>query len=258
MALTKFRNSTISKKMPKYNALNTRVSKNLVFSFDGSDKGSYSGSGTSVFDLSGNSRTGTLINGVGFSTDASGCFTFNGTNQYINFPYTLTSPDTLSHTYSVWFNWDGSGGGTDGRRFLIESYDAAQLSPWHFSHWVQSAAQAGTSQKMQLSSTPYQNIVGNTTIEANRWYNFVAVTYRDTTFTGVTMYLNGLFDGNGTTILNNSTYKGFNVGSYRGTDGIADNRWFSGKISEMSIYDRALSREEVLQNFEYSRVRHGI
>jgi MSHA biogenesis protein MshQ len=258
MAITKFRESQIGKFLPKYFNNKTDVNSGLLFYIDGSNKTCYPGSGTTVFDLSGNSRNGTLINGTGFSTDASGCFTFNGTNQYINFPHTPTNSTTSEHTLSAWFNWDGSGGGTDGRRFLIESYRADNTgTPWQFSLWVQSSGQAGSVPRMQVSSSPYQNLTGNTTIEANRWYN-VTIVYSRNLLYGVQIYINGMFDSEGVTVNNNTDYDGFNVGSYRGISTIADNRWFSGKISEMKIYNKALTELEIVQNFNYSRIRHGV
>jgi hypothetical protein len=258
MAITKLRESQIGKLLPKYFNSKTDVNTGLLFYIDGSSKASYPGTGTTVFDLSGNSRNGTMTNGVGFSSDASGCFTFDGTNDYINFPYALTTSTTNEHTLSVWFNWDGAGGGSDGRRFLIESYRTDNVgTPWQFSLWVQSSAQAASVPRMQLSSSPYQNLVANTTISSNNWYN-ITVVYNRNDLYGVKVYVNGVLDGQGVTVNNNTNYDGFNVGSYRGTSGVADNRWFSGKISEMKIYNRALTQSEILQNFNYSRIRHGI
>ena len=60
------------------------VDDGLVFSLDAAVSRSYSGSGLTIYDLY--SGTGaTLINGVGYSSINSGYFSFDGTNDYINF-----------------------------------------------------------------------------------------------------------------------------------------------------------------------------
>ena len=60
------------------------VKDGLVFALDAAVSRSYSGSGFTIYDL--RSGTGaTLINGVGYSSVNSGYFSFDGTNDYINF-----------------------------------------------------------------------------------------------------------------------------------------------------------------------------
>ena len=58
----------------------------LEILFDPNNPGSYPGSGDSIFDLSGNSRTGTLYGSPSFSANY---MNFDGSNDYIQFP-TLT------------------------------------------------------------------------------------------------------------------------------------------------------------------------
>ena len=59
------------------------VTNGLVLAWDAANPKSYPGSGTTVYDLSGNGNNGTLYNGTGFSTNYKGVFTFDGTNDYI-------------------------------------------------------------------------------------------------------------------------------------------------------------------------------
>jgi hypothetical protein len=59
------------------------VQSNLVFHYDPSNIQSYSGAGTTITDLSANGIDGTLVNGVGYS---SNLFTLDGTNDYIDLP----------------------------------------------------------------------------------------------------------------------------------------------------------------------------
>lgn len=59
------------------------VTNGLVLAWDAANPKSYPGSGTTIYDLSGNGNNGTLYNGVGFSTNYKGVLTFDGTNDYI-------------------------------------------------------------------------------------------------------------------------------------------------------------------------------
>ena len=52
------------------------VTDNLKLFFDAANPKSYPGSGTTLYDLSGNDNHGTLINDPSFSSDQGGCFTF--------------------------------------------------------------------------------------------------------------------------------------------------------------------------------------
>ena len=59
------------------------VTTGLVLAWDAANPKSYPGSGTTIYDLSGNGNHGTLNNGVGFSTNYKGILTFDGTNDYV-------------------------------------------------------------------------------------------------------------------------------------------------------------------------------
>ena len=53
---------------------------------------------------------------------------FDGVNDYVDINHKVIPNDTEEVSYQVKFNYDGSGGGTDGRRFLLESYPVWSLS----------------------------------------------------------------------------------------------------------------------------------
>lgn len=77
------------------------VTDGLVISLDASDINSYRGSGTSLTDLTGNNRNGTLINGPSYSTAYGGSIVFDGINDTINIPYfNLT---TQSFAVDLWY-----------------------------------------------------------------------------------------------------------------------------------------------------------
>lgn len=85
---------------------------------------------------------------------------------------------------------------------------------------------------------------GSTGIETGQWYHLVGM--RDEDANGK-IYVNGNLDKTGA-VDAASTDGGGNV--HCGTKGNKSMDWFRGIIDEVSIYNRALSDAEVMQNFE--------
>jgi hypothetical protein len=60
------------------------ITDGLVLYLDAGNPASYPGSGTTWFDLSGNGNNGTLVNGVGYTSDNLGSLVFDGVDDYVN------------------------------------------------------------------------------------------------------------------------------------------------------------------------------
>ena len=78
----------------------------LVLQVDASNPSSYSGTGTTWFDLSGNDYDGILTNGTSYSSEFGGVITFTGSNsQYVTFgdpiETRLTSSNAVTFTTCV-------------------------------------------------------------------------------------------------------------------------------------------------------------
>jgi hypothetical protein len=72
------------------------VRSGLVLALDAADRNSYRGSGTSWFDLSGNTNTGTLTNGPTFNGGNGGSIVFDGVDDYADFGNVLASLTNLT------------------------------------------------------------------------------------------------------------------------------------------------------------------
>ena len=72
----------------------------LILSLDASNYRSYTGSGTSWYDLSSNNITATLTNGPTYSATNAGNIVFDGTNDYAVMPFTTILNDC---TFNFWF-----------------------------------------------------------------------------------------------------------------------------------------------------------
>ena len=69
------------------------ITDGLVFAQDAASARSYPGSGTSWYDLSNDKNTGTLYNGVSYSTTDGGTMSFDGNDDYMQSDVSTTSLD---------------------------------------------------------------------------------------------------------------------------------------------------------------------
>lgn len=210
------------------------VFSNLTMYLNASDPTSYSGSGSTWYDISGNSADITLVNSPTFTSGSPGYFTFNGTNQYGTGSKTGVL-NNGSYTKSVWFYLNGYG----------DNNLSSSFSGGHFMYM------AGTN-RIYCGHTDWGNYgayPSSQTFNLYTWY-YAALTF-DTT-NGMTLYVNGLqdstytanknaFSGNGST--NIATFGGGNL--------------LNGRISKAFFYDKRLTSSEVLQNYNSTKSEYG-
>jgi len=222
------------------------ITSGLVLNLDASNALSYSGTGTTWTDLSGNNINGTLMNGAAYSSANGGTLVLDGVNDYIAFNLgnyktmfgTITSFSTwvkytnVSGYTAIFGDWNSSGA-DESARFALNGYGNV---PGKISGYIMSNGGGGDS--------------STTTILPNVWYHY-SMTYDGTT---QKMYVNGVLEAQSThSIAANGTGK-FAIG--RGGD-------YSGlyapiNISNFQVYNRALSSTEVTQNFNAAKTRFGL
>jgi hypothetical protein len=193
---------------------------------DAGKASSYSGSGNQWNDLSGNNNTGTLQNSPTYSSSNGGILTFNGSNQYTTFNSPVNIPiGNSNYTISVWFN-------------------AANLGSNGFVGW----GNYGTTNQvnaLRLSATGFihywwgNDLSVNTALSINTWYNVVA------RFDGTNrqLWLNNVLIGGDTPGSSHNVPNANNLTI--GTTNV--NEYFNGKISNVEIYNRAISDSEIAE-----------
>ena len=67
-------------------------------------------------------------------------------------------------------------------------------------------------------------------------------------------YINGLLQNTRTSSHSSSTFSNLYIGSDSGTVG----RYYNGRISNVQIYNRALSATEIVQNYNATKKRYGL
>jgi len=220
----------------------------LTVYLDAANTRSYSGSGITVNGLFGGIG-GTLVNGIGFSSQNSGSFFYDGTNDYLRLPLNFFIHDSgTPFTISVWFRT-----GTSGMIFGQENGE----TPGSGGGWVP-AIYVDTNGKIRTScfwggSTTNQSISA-ASVNDNQWHQ-IAVTFQSTSHKS---FLDGvLFD----TISKTQTFYSLTLYYYLGSGKntswpSAGNMTLSGNISNFMFYNRALSDQEILKNYNVMKTRY--
>jgi len=211
------------------------VTDGLVLSLDAANIKSYPGTGTTWYDISGNSNNSTLTNGPSYSNSV---FTFDGTNDYavsnISCNKTYYSinwwlyPTTLAN-YNQWMAFN----------------DAWNNWVWHTV--VDGSCYVGTNTATRMTPT---NIPAGT-IVANTWQN---LTYTFNNGIGA-FYKNGKLIASKSGIdVSLNTFTTFYIGSLA-----SPTNTINGKIGYVQVYsNKVLTDSEVNQNFNALRGRYGI
>jgi hypothetical protein len=229
------------------------VTNGLVLNLDAANPRSYPQpyNGTTWFDISGNSRNGTLTNGPAFNAANGGSIVFDGTNDTTNFGDILNI-GLNSWTMSCWVKFT-TGAGTFGimGKTSFRSY-VGRYTLYVDGGNINSLVQFSGNSLVTTPVNPYVD---------GKFHN-LSMTINRTSF--LTLYVDGIIRGTPIDIssaininLNTSTDFLY-IGSYADITGQSPALFFNGSIANASIYNRALSASEVLQNFNATRARFGI
>jgi len=209
------------------------VTDGLVYALDAANSKSYSGSGTSATDLTGDSTSTTLINGVGYSSNDLGYFDFDGIDDKISVQY-AAQPATSGITVIAWVYPDEdatTGGRTRGSAW--GGPGAMYLGLWPNSSAGSSAIHAGV---QTASGRP---TIQTGTIYTNQW-SMLAMSY----------------DGSNTKTGNITSGTIYYVGTYANLGD--SNHNFPGRISYATMYNRGLNTTEIQQNYNAIKSRYNL
>jgi len=210
--------------------------------WDANDTTSYSGSGTTVTDLSGNGVTGALANGVGFDSEYN-AFSFDGVNDTIQGTFSGHSLQS-GYTMSTWINPINMsdddyiatfGVGNVGTAFGINFENSGGLRAFIWG-----------------SSTP--GIVAETldnTINNGEWIHVTATFISSSG--DINLYINSsvVATGSGQAITSISSSAPLLLGA-RNDNGTI-NRHANVKIANFRLFNRALTADEVWQLYAYQK-----
>ncbi len=213
------------------------ITDGLVMYLDAANPRCYSGSGITANALIGGIG-GTLVNGVGYTSSNNGSFVFDGTNDFITIPdnsllntfssmtleivvkYTTTNDQIFAQ------KWNYNGGS---QGYTIELY----------SNEIAAACYTGINYlRVPVSNYPVNNI-----------YHIIL------TLSGTTqaLYINGVsVASNSGGSIPNISGTTFAIGSRSNLSGT----YFGGNVYLAKFYNRALTAQEVLQNYNATKKRY--
>ena len=231
------------------------VTDGLVFCVDAANQRSYPKSGTTWSDLiSANDGTFNNMDASNFSTANGGSLSFDGTNEKVNCGYFLSdSQSALS--ICVWFKPSyvpsGSqkafrlvsrfiGTGSTAGVVVLDTYDGLQNG-----HGARFAIR-------NSSNVTYQAYAGS--VLETEWLYYVG------TFSQVDSKIK--IYKNAEELASTSTSGPIGAYNYPWTIGedntaVSAQEWFNGNMSSVSIYNRALTADEIRQNYEATVGRYS-
>jgi hypothetical protein len=220
---------------------------NSILNLDAGNSLSYSGTGTTWTDMSGNNRNGTLTN----TTYTDPYFTFNGTNSQVSIAdNALLEPGTGDFTVETWVRATTLLGSS---RVIIGKFNNGGASQ-HVSYALRTLANGTTRFEVGNGTSTVNS--PTFTISTDTWYQIVGV-WSNVASNSIELYVNGVSQGSNshafTSVLNsiNPLY----IGDYNG--GEYSQGWV-GNVSAVRYYNKALTAEEVTQNFTALRGRFDI
>jgi len=216
---------------------NSIITDGLIMHLDAGNKNSYIGSGTNIYDIAGSNYTGSLINSPTYST---GSLTLNGSSQYINMNASAVVPGgASSYSVSTWVY----------RTRNDVGYEEV-LAQWTYANSGNSFYFGFNNSNVRFSDTWYNvTVSGAGTI--NTWMNIVGVNFGGS---NAHIYINGnLMAVKGSAL----TYTG-TANMIIGRQGELDGEYFSGKIGQILIYNKALNKAEILNNYYSTKSRFGL
>jgi hypothetical protein len=209
------------------------VRDGLILNLDAAKRDSYPGSGTVWRDIVG-ANNGTLTNGPTFDSGNGGSIVFDGVDDYAFFNTDLRFLTSI--TVNIWLKpvnpsltgafiyFSGRASTTNGLALWI---DNSQL-------------------RSRLNGTL---LTTSSILSGSNWIN---VTYKWDGSTAY-LYLNGAQQNTGSNF--SETLSGKTNFSYGSENGSLP---YNGNISLTQIYNRALSAQEVLQNYNATKSRFGL
>jgi Concanavalin A-like lectin/glucanases superfamily len=218
------------------------VTNGLVLYLDASNTKSYVSGSTTWNDVSRSENNGTLTNGPTFNSGNGGSIVFDGSNQYVSIGVNSITGSS-AFTLCGWLNVK-----THSNYGIALFMGTASTSQSAFIGYVRTA-QVGTTNSIGggLFGVNY-----GSGILQNTGFHYVCLTYNGGAGGIMVVYVDGINRVSGTTTANIGTTS-LRMGSSNTGTFI-----YNGNIAQSSIYNRALSASEVLQNYNATKSRFGL
>ena len=212
------------------------VTNGLVLALDAANNKSYPRSGTTWTDLSGNNNTGTLTNGPTFSNANGGSIVFDGVDDYV-ITSAIVEAATNSNLQTIcgWMIGDGSLFGSNSNstgQFHLKVSLISNVLTYRVSYYGGAGVEGDDTVSVTSRSANNIVIVKTAAEKYDVYFNASKVLSQVTKKANVSV----------------NFYPGYYYGG----------SWNGGTVSNYSIYNRALTASEVLQNYNATKSRFGL
>jgi hypothetical protein len=233
------------------------VRDGLVLYLDAANARSYPRTGLNWFDRSGNGNNGTLVNSPTYSSANGGSLVFDGVDEYANFPSGPTlgiTSSTSTWTIDVWFRVNNFDLPT-GANALVGVVDTHPTTDGANIIGYEKSGSNRIFYRGREAASPTIITIFGPTVALSTYYNATVV--RNGT-TNTQLYTNAGIS---------STYVGdiaLTTTSVRNNVSVIatfdDVNYFSSPISvsNIKIYNRALTATEIAQNYNALKGRYGL
>lgn len=223
----------------------------LVLCLDAANVKSYAGSGTTWTDLGGNGRNGSLINGPTFNSANGGSIVFDGVDDVVQ----VTTPTYTNYRSFTTMFWIKSTSLIDpavrkgicfGRNMSTGYLSLLGFTPGTGGNAIiLFESRDSTNSTYGSVSTPQFNLYST---------NWVMIGMQVTPTSLTAFYNNGIKYEISTS---SDTRQGFSFSGWELGQDASAFKW-TGNIASFLFYDKVLSSDEILQNFNATRGRFGI
>ncbi len=221
------------------------ITDGLVLCLDASNSKSFVSGSTTWNDLTRNANNGTLINSPTFNSSNGGSIVFDGTNKYVSVPKQSNLVNVTQFSMCAWMKRAGTNS-----LIIISQYETI-ANDIAFELWGDGNAYfevgngansygfvSNNSANWQFMSMTFNgSLVGN----SNRLKGYINAVEQTLTFNGTIPATTGTVNGN------------FILGSF-----LSSLNYGNGNISNVQIYNRALTATEIQQNYNMTRTRFGV
>lgn len=220
------------------------VTDGLVFCVDAANKRSYPGAGTAWTDLSKQGNNGTLTNGPTFDSANAGSIVFDGTNDYVS----ITRNSSITPNYISVCGWIKINSKSS-NQFLLALPRSVNGGASYMMYY--SLSLNGFVAYARTNSTGTIQTTSTFSPDTGRWY-FLCMTSNGS---NLILFIDGEFEASSSfsSVLEYSGSTVLRIGSY---DNQGTPTYTNGNIPNVSIYNRALTPDEIRQNYLATKGRY--
>lgn len=195
-----------------------------------------------IFDNSGSGNNGTNFGAI-YSVEGKlgTSLDFDGDNDYINIPANPSLSFRDEITLEAWINWRGEASASNNEQNIITNgqWNRALLVT-EPDHW-NGGNQILTLIKIGSGGSSNHELFSNSRIAKNKWYH-VSMVYNTT---DLSIYINGKLDASEAA---SGQIVATSINTFIGVE--ETSRFFNGSIDEVAIYNRALTKQELLDHYK--------